>query len=184
MPQPAARCHRDPNTWHVAPVCIDPAPPAWQAQGMRKVQWLALSTLLLCACVGLQFEPGDGVSTRLGKGVVRVPQALFTLGYSEMTYATDRRLSRWIGLHRDSLISKWGQPLEVHPGPDGGEILVFADRKIMPRSVNGTIEESTAGGVTEYRIEHDAIGYRDRVVFRVFDVDSRGVIQGYLWRGL
>ena len=149
-----------------------------------RTRWLLPVAALLCGCAGLQFERDDGLATRIGKGVLRVPQAVGTLGYSEMIYAVDRRLSRWIGLHKDSLIGELGQPLQVHPGPDGGEILVFAERKIMPRSVNGSIRENRSGGMTEYVIEHDKIGYRDRVVFRVFDVDARGVIQGYMWRGI
>jgi hypothetical protein len=120
----------------------------------------------------------------MAKGIARVPQAALTLGYSEMTYAVDRQLAAWVGRRYETLIGQWGQPLQTLPKRGGGQFLVFADRKVMRRSVNGTIQESRAGGTVEYRIEHDPIGFRDRLVFRVFEVDERGTIVDYSWRGL
>ena len=133
----------------------------------------AVSVLaLLSGCAALRIDDADPPAVKVGKGVARVPLAVTTLGMTELVYARDRAMARWIGKPADRLVSTLGPPDRVVKDDAGGYTLMYSrDRVVVnPGHLMGVM------AVPPQKTEWTAS--------RTFRVSADGIITQSSWSGL
>lgn len=104
----------------------------------------------------------------------------------------NRVMASWVGHHYSALLMTWGPPQGVYEDGAGGRLLVWlADRSITTpgqavtrASAQATLYDGYIWGqaqsVTEFR-PPSTYGY---TAWRMFRIDSEGIVRSWSWRGL
>jgi hypothetical protein len=128
--------------------------------------------------------------------MARVPFCLLTCGYSELYYATDRKVKSWIGYKVNDLIMSWGPPSQVYDDEAGGKFIVYTERRtyVSPGYATTTSSGQAYGFVSGDSIIIDGYSQSQTTyyppqmhqwsVFRMFRVNRYGRITAYSWKGL
>jgi hypothetical protein len=101
-------------------------------------------------------------------------------------------MSSWQGHHYSELITRWGPPQAVYEDGQGGRILVYT--QVRQWTTPGQLTTATTGTATIYdnMIWAQAQTYgqytppqtHGYTAWRMFNIDRRGVIYSWSWRGL
>ncbi len=101
-------------------------------------------------------------------------------------------MSSWQGHHYSELIMRWGPPQAVYDDGQGGRILVYT--QVRQWTTPGQVTTTTTGTATIYddMIWAQAQSFSQYTpprtygytAWRMFSIDSHGMIYSWSWRGL
>lgn len=118
--------------------------------------------------------------------------ALLVLNSGCFAKRINSAMASWVGHHYSGLIMSWGPPQGVYEDGAGGRILVWTATRSVTTPGEATTRTSghatvyddyiwgQARSVTEYR-PPATYGY---TAWRMFRINSRGVVTSWTWRGL
>ena len=156
--------------------------------------------LILCAqlvgCASLHIRERDSTGLKVTKGILRIPVAAVTFGFSEIWHSRERMMSSWMGHPESALLLAWGSPQSSISDGEGGRILTYTERRV--RVTPGQATTTTTASATAYGYGNYATAYgqgkshttyaparvNEWQVFRRFRLDRSGTIIAYSWNGL
>jgi hypothetical protein len=91
----------------------------------------------------------------------------------------NKSMAAWEGRSANDLIADWGPPQQIMSDGNGGRILVYTTHTLW-----GGDTAQTNGNITSYGAISATTTYQPSGSYRMFWVNSSGVIYRWTWRGL